>query len=293
MGRRDRTLCVGENIVEAALGFGLEQRNEPLRVGTRKLPEIARALRQTHDEPIEHGVSRKELDQRLPAGRICDFGAPVAHTRTGLARGGKMLRGPDALCERTGLAVGAFDRPRRRRIHWHPGSISICQAPRKRAPAQLYPCVGSSWLIRRSVSRPWPRSRPDAGEPGIQLTAATDAARGSEMTVLRPGWLSSSLSSPPWRRATAEARLRPNPEPGFERLCSSRTKRSTARPRSASGMPWAPSATASRIRSPSPTALTTISAAAPFAPPAPSGAPYLMALSTRLASARLMRSRFP
>ena len=134
VGRRDRTRCVGENIVEAALGFSLEQRNEPLRVRLRKLPEIPRALRQAHDEPIEHGVGRKQLGQRLPPGCIRDLGEPLAHTRTGLARGGKMLRGSDALRERTGLVVGAFDRPRRRRIHWHPGSISICQALRKRAP---------------------------------------------------------------------------------------------------------------------------------------------------------------
>ncbi len=117
-------------------------------------------------------------------------------------------------------------------------------------------------------------------------------ARGSEMIVLRPGWLSSSFSSPPCRRATAEARLSPKPDPGCDRLCSRRTKRSTARVRSPAGMPPPPSATVSRIRSPSPNARITIAASLPLGSP-PAAVPYFMALSTRLASAWLMSSRLP
>src|SRR4029077_18363199 len=74
------------------------------------------------------------LGRGLPGGITRNFGEPLAHTHTGLARAGKMLRGSDALRERTGLVVGAFDRPRRRRIRWHPGSISICRALPKRTP---------------------------------------------------------------------------------------------------------------------------------------------------------------
>src|SRR6267143_1784922 len=36
----------------------------------------------------------------------------------------------------------------------------------------------------------------------LHAVGGADPERGSEMTVLSPGWLSSSLSSPPCRRAT-------------------------------------------------------------------------------------------
>ncbi len=118
----------------------------------------------------------------------------------------------------------------------------------------------------------------------------TGPPRGKAMMLLSPGSLSASVSSPPCSRATADARLRPSPEPGFERLCSSRTKRSTTRARSASGMPGPLSATVSIMRSPSLSARTTISGAAPFTA-CELGSVYLMALSTRLASAWLTSSR--
>src|SRR5258708_1279656 len=63
-----------------------------------------------------------------------------------------------------------------------------------------------------------------------QAGGGIDPARGSEITVLRPGWLSSSLSSPPWRRATAEARPSPSPQPGCERPFSRPTKPPTPPP---------------------------------------------------------------
>src|SRR5512144_2305574 len=119
-----------------------------------------------------------------------------------------------------------------------------------------------------------------APHPGI----CTGPRRGKAMMLFSPGLFSANTSSPPCKRATAAARLKPSPEPGCERLCSSRTKRSTTRSRSFSGIPGPQSVTVRRIRSPSVTARTTISAATPF--PVPSVAPaYLIELSTRLASA--------
>ena len=92
---------------------------------------------------------------------------------------------------------------------------------------------------------------------------------------------------PPRRRGSAPGR-----SPAAERLCSSRTKRSTARPRSASAIPGPPSATVSRIRSPSPCARHHDLGRRAVAP-SRRGAAYLMALSTRLASAWLTSSRLP
>ena len=54
----DGSLCVDKNLVEAALRLGLEQPYEPGGIGARQLPQIARALRQPHDQPIQHGMSR-------------------------------------------------------------------------------------------------------------------------------------------------------------------------------------------------------------------------------------------
>src|SRR4029078_1348169 len=112
----------------------------------------------------------------------------------------------------------------------------------------------------------------------------TGPRRGNAMILFRPGLLSANTSSPPCKRATAAARLSPSPEPGCERLCSSRTKRSTTRSRSLSGIPGPQSVTVRRIRSPSVSARTTISAATPFTVPSVAPA-YLIELSTRLASA--------
>ena len=71
---------------------------------------------------------------------------------------------------------------------------------------------------------------------------------GKLMTTDKPGLPGSRSSRPSWNFMTALARLRPRPEPGCERLFSSRTKRSVARARSASsGMPGPLSATASLI----------------------------------------------
>jgi hypothetical protein len=54
----DGSLCIDQNLVEAALRLGLEQPYEPAGIGARQLPQIARALRQPHDQPIQHGMSR-------------------------------------------------------------------------------------------------------------------------------------------------------------------------------------------------------------------------------------------
>src|SRR5262249_35724822 len=65
-----------------------------------------------------------------------------------------------------------------------------------------------------------------------------------------PGALSSSRIEPPWRRATAATRLSPKPLPGRERLFSRRTKRCSARSRSAGATPGPRSATLIPIASP-------------------------------------------
>src|SRR3974390_412405 len=80
------------------------------------------------------------------------------------------------------------------------------------------------------------------GGETLHPALCTGPPRGKAMTLLRPGLLSCSDNSPPWRRATAEARLKPSPEPGWPRLCSSRTKRSIAREPPATGKTCPPSA---------------------------------------------------
>jgi len=80
------------------------------------------------------------------------------------------------------------------------------------------------------------------------------------------------------KRRDRAARLKPRPEPGSDMFCGSRTKRSTARARSAGAMPGPRSATVSRTRSASCRAASTISAGVSGA-----GVAYLSALSTRFA----------
>ena len=72
-----------------------------------------------------------------------------------------------------------------------------------------------------------------------------------------------------------------------------RTNRSTTRARSASGMPGPRSATVRTTRSPVRRAPTTISAGGFSPEPSAAGRAYLIALSTRLASAWLSSSRLP
>ena len=120
-------------------------------------------------------------------------------------------------------------------------------------------------------------------------------ARGCANVATRPGCASASLSSPPCSVATADARLRPRPEPGRVRLASSRTNRSTACLRSAfrnagaavgdaeqHGIALAPGLDQD---------LPAVSAPSGCADGA--GLPYLIAFSTRLASAWLINSRLP
>ncbi len=62
-------------------------------------------------------------------------------------------------------------------------------------------------------------------------------APGSPASRAIPDVRRRAVRSPPCSVATADARLNPRPEPGWVRLASSRTNRSTACLRSASGMP--------------------------------------------------------
>ena len=172
-----------------------------------------------------------------------------------------------------------------------------CGPSAKRAASPQWPVphrrqrMGSChllWHIRRLSRKPVAGDRQPAPEsPG---------------SPIRPGWASPSRRSPPCSVATAEARLNPRPEPGWVRLASSRTNRSTACLRSASGnagpmvgdaeqhlIAVAPRLDQDRIL---------VACRMPTAP-APSGCadgtglPYLIAFSTRLASAWLINSRLP
>ncbi len=81
-----------------------------------------------------------------------------------------------------------------------------------------------SEAIKRLRARPLPR-KVNRADLGLR------PKRRNQRTLASPGHCRSSVSSPPCRRATADAGLEPRPEPGCDRLCSSRTKRSDhARP---------------------------------------------------------------
>src|ERR1700722_19248819 len=110
------------------------------------------------------------------------------------------------------------------------------------------------------------------------------AGRGKRKMALRPGALSSRISSALWKCATAATSARPKPVPGEWRQASSRTKRSTTRGRSLTGMPGPLSPTQSS---------TPLNVRPDLMVTLPPGGVYLMALSTRLASAWEMRLRLP
>src|SRR6185369_16859528 len=153
-----------------------------------------------------------------------------------------------------------------------------CNQVGKRSASSGGGIIGfGGFLLRGSLA--------SGGAPHPEI--CTGPRRGKAMMLFRPGLLSANTSSPPCKRATAAARLKPSPEPGCDRLCSSRTKRSTTRCRSLSGIPGPQSVTVRKTRSPSVSARTTTSPATPFTVASVAPA-YLIELSTRLASAWLM-----
>ena len=120
------------------------------------------------------------------------------------------------------------------------------------------------------------------------------AAPAASSTARRPGALSSRRIEPPCRRATAATRLRPRPLPGCERLFSRRTKRCSARSRSCGGDagPAIGDGDLDRCRRRGPCDDgDRCGRASPSAARRAASAEYLMALSTRLATAWLTSSR--
>src|SRR5664280_746721 len=235
------------------VGIAAQQTQQALRIAARQLPQIGRAFGQTLQQRADGFVSGQQRLKRFGV-RPPQAGQPFGQARARNLRLDQIRRGGDAFGQR-------------------------CTARRHALSA-------GGRLTRNLLANDSLFGRP------LHPTLCTGPPRGKAMTLLSPGWLSASVNSPPCSRATAEARLRPSPEPGCERLCSRRTKRSTTRARSASGMPGPLSATVSRIRSPSLSARTTISGVAPLLARS-RGSVYLMALSTRLASAWLTSSRLP
>src|SRR6185312_7565340 len=67
-----------------------------------------------------------------------------------------------------------------------------------------------------------------SGNCAASLSPTAPTSAGSAKVARNPGSASPSLNSPPCSVATADARLNPSPEPGWVRLASRRTNRSTA-----------------------------------------------------------------
>ena len=177
--------------------IAVQQRQQPLRIGGRKIPEIGRAVCQTEQQRFELARSGDQSLERLAAAlRAFSF----SHSpRRAAAAFRSASRGASRIASTRVGRAGAADRE----------EVAFFFA------ARAMPChnrAGGGWLFAR-LRQLRPAARQDQRGP-------------------QPRPLSSSRNSPPCRRATAEARLSPSPEPGSERLCSSRTKRSTACSRS-------------------------------------------------------------
>jgi hypothetical protein len=99
--RCNRALCVGENILEAAFGFGFEKRDQPLRRRTREIPEIGRAARQPRYQRVEPWVSRREPCQRLAGGQPGNFSEPALDACPRFVRGVKVRCRRDPSHKRT------------------------------------------------------------------------------------------------------------------------------------------------------------------------------------------------
>src|ERR1035441_1848787 len=277
------------------VGIAAQQTQQALRIAARQLPQIGRAFGQTLQQRADGFVSGQQRLKRFGL-RPPQAGQPFGQARARNLRLDQIRRGGDAFgqrCTARRHALSACGRLTRNllandSLFGRPLHPTLCTGPpRGKAMTLLSP----GWLSASVNSPPCSRATAEARlrpspEPGCERLCSRRTKRSTT-----GGW-PASVKSPPCGRPAAEARLRPSPEPGCERLCSRRTKRSTTRARSASGMPGPLSATVSRIRSPSLSARTTISGVAPFATRS-CGSAYLMALSTRLASAWLTSSRLP
>jgi hypothetical protein len=70
---------VGDDIGEAAFGFRLEQRKQPLRRGAHKVPQIIRTTRETRQQCVKVCVRPAQPTERLASGRISDLGEPFCN----------------------------------------------------------------------------------------------------------------------------------------------------------------------------------------------------------------------
>src|SRR5690606_28276070 len=163
--------------------------------------------------------------------------------------------------------------------------------PRNRSDVlQLFSCAGSVERQQCNRRREEPLRLVCTGL-GIcrhKLAPSVHPRWVKSMATDKPGSAGSSSSLPLGNFITALASERPSPDPGWERLFSSRTKRSVALSRSAaSGMPCPLSVTISRTR-PAPCSSETRTFGTED-----ESTEYLMALSIMLESACPISSRLP
>ena len=162
-----------------------------------------------------------------------------------------------------GAAVSLACLPERRELRAVRAFFALAGARRRRLAC-------SGWQGRHAADAARP-AQAAAGEARLLAGAG-----GNSRRTARPGGCRRARGRAPCSLATAWTRLRPRPLPEVERVASRRTKRSRTRSRSFGGIPGPVSATTSAgPRGPSSTARRT----------APPDGVYLIALSSRLASA--------
>ena len=95
----DRMRCVGKYTVEAPLGFGFEQSQEPFGGRSGQVPEIGRAVRQPHHQRTQHWMAGQKLPETFAGRPYCDFVEPIIDSGMRRLRRDKARRRYDALRE--------------------------------------------------------------------------------------------------------------------------------------------------------------------------------------------------
>ena len=185
----------------ASSGTRRAEAREPARVLQGELPKEGRVIGERGCE-IGEGAAREEIGERLPVALRLGASLEIGELRANAL----------TVCERRRPADARRKCRRRDRLILH------ALAPRRRCAA-----------CRRRYDLCKAGSTPASARRGSSRRRG-EATSGSSSIARRPGTLSSSRSTPPCRRATAAARLRPRPNPGRERALSSRTKRSSHAP---------------------------------------------------------------